>query len=96
MLQGLGRKVWIDCDGCGMIWEGQFSASELNGFGRRITVHHSEHGEEEPYYYEIGYWKNGVLEGYGRCSRNKQVTEGIFSKGQLAKKSDQVDQDKKI
>ena len=37
-LEGIGRKIWIDSSGSGILWEGEFSESELNGFGRRITV----------------------------------------------------------
>ena len=37
-LDGIGRKIWIDSDGSGIIWEGEFQMSELHGFGRRITV----------------------------------------------------------
>jgi len=33
---------------------------------------------EEFYFYDIGYWKNGLQEGYGRRNYNGKVDEGIF------------------
>ena len=95
-LEGIGRKIWITSDGSGMLWEGCFSESELNGFGRRITVRNVNRDfegdndllKQEPYSYEIGFWKKGVFEGYGQKHYELETKEGIWKGSKLVKPKD--------
>ena len=49
----------------------------MNGFGRRITVRNKLFGEDK-YAYEIGNWKDGEFEGYGKRRYLTSEQEGIF------------------
>ena len=49
----------------------------MHGFGRRITVRNKLFGEDK-YSYEIGNWKEGEFEGYGKRVYLKNEQEGLF------------------
>ena len=56
------------------IWEGQFSEDKLHGLGRRYIVSM----DEELYFYDIGYWKKGLLSGYAKRNYNGKLEEGLY------------------
>ena len=73
-MNGLGRKLWLNKFGGGLMWEGQFWDSKFNGFGRQINFHHNNE-----YDYYIGMWKYGRWHGYGsQVNRNGTIYDGLY------------------
>jgi len=68
-LHGIGRKMWVCQYGEGSVTEGQFKNGMLEGFGRYIKVSTRIYQNDAltgGMMYEVGYWKSGVLHGYGK------------------------------
>ena len=45
--------------------------------------------DEELYFYDIGYWKNGLVDGYARRNYNGKLEEGLFEEEVIKVKADE-------
>ena len=55
--------------------------------------------DDVDYSYEIGYWQDDLLEGYGKCIQkgNDEATqEGVFSKHELEQSKEKIDKEDQI
>ena len=69
-LNGIGRKIYIDSCGAIHVWEGQFKANVLHGFGRFM------HTDGDCY---IGNHKKGFRHGFGMILNPRHPDEAYRS-----------------